>query len=211
MGHNSLSLYSRLRSPDSRLSSVSPPGIEPGLRPSHGRVLIQHTPRTRQVVGSSAKTGERRASAFLRTPDSALPSTSSTPPRNRTSSGRFEVCHAVHHTRRASLFTVARPGIEPGPTASGAVMLSGTTTGHRQYPDLDSNQDQDLRRVLCCPLHHRDARADDWIRTSIIRFTRPAPYSVEPRRQKQECKESNSARRFWRPLASQKHTPVNRL
>ena len=50
-------------------------------------------------------------------------------------------------------------------------------------------------------------RADDWIRTSMIRFTRPAPYSVEPRRHKQECKESNPARRFWRPLASQKHTP----
>ena len=27
-------------------SSVSSPGIEPGLRPSHGRVLIRHTPRT---------------------------------------------------------------------------------------------------------------------------------------------------------------------
>ena len=26
-------------------------------------------------------------------------------------------------------------------------------------------------------------RADDWICTSIIRFTRPAPFSVEPRRQ----------------------------
>ena len=51
-------------------------------------------------------------------------------------------------------------------------------------------------------------RADDWICTSIIRFTRPAPFSVEPRRQKQECKESNPAQRFWRPLASQKHTPV---
>ena len=51
-------------------------------------------------------------------------------------------------------------------------------------------------------------RADDWICTSIIRFTGPAPYSVEPRRQKQECKESNPAQRFWRPLASQKHTPV---
>ena len=24
--------------------------------------------------------------------------------------------------------------------------------------------------------------ADDWIRTSMIRFTRPAPFSVEPRR-----------------------------
>ena len=25
-----------------------------------------------------------------------------------------------------------------------------------QYPDLESNQDLDLRRVRCDPLHHRD-------------------------------------------------------
>ena len=55
-----------------------------------------------------------------------------------------------------------------------------------QYPGLESNQDQDLRSVLCCPLHHRDIRADDWICTSIIRFTRPAPCYVEPRRQYQK-------------------------
>ena len=91
-------------------------------------------------------------------------------------------------------------------------MLSTTPPGHQKHPSLDSNQVQDLRRVSCCPLHHWDVRADDWIRTSIIRpskstLSRPAPYSVEPRRQKQECKESNPAGRFWRPLASQKHTP----
>ena len=44
-----------------------------------------------------------------------------------------------------------------------------------QYPDLESNQDQDLRRILCCPLHHRDVRADDWICTSMSRFTKPVP------------------------------------
>ena len=95
-----------------------------------------------------------------------------------------EVCRAIHHTRRACS-RVARPGIEPGPTASEAVQCDPHTTGHvlsSRRPDLESNQDQDLRRVLCCPLHHRDTRADDWICTSIIRFTRPAPFSVEPRR-----------------------------
>ena len=30
----------------------------------------------------------------------------STQPRNRTSSNRFEVCHAVHHTRRAKSFFI---------------------------------------------------------------------------------------------------------
>ena len=97
-------------------------------------------------------------------------------PRNRTSSCSFEDCRAIRHTRRR--------------IAS-------------QYPDLESNQDLDLRRVRCDPLHHRDkfTRADDWICTSIIRFTRPPPFSVEPRRQKHECEESNPVRRLWRPLA----------
>ena len=58
-------------------------------------------------------------------------------------------------------------------------MLSATPSGRVEYPDLESNQDQDLRRVSCDPLHHRDVRADDWICTSIIRFTRPAPCYVE--------------------------------
>ena len=44
-------------------------------------------------------------------------------------------------------------------------------------------------------------RADDWIRTSIVRLTRAVPFSVEPRRQEQERKESNLVGRFWRPLA----------
>lgn len=39
-------------------------------------------------------------------------------------------------------------------------MLSATPPGHVSFsfqrPNLDSNQDQDLRTVLCCPLHHRD-------------------------------------------------------
>ncbi len=61
-------------------------------------------------------------------------------------------------------------------------MLSTTPSGRRQYLDLESNQDLDFRRVPCGPLHYRDTRADDWICTSIIRFTRPAPIWVEPRR-----------------------------
>ena len=55
------------------------------------------------------------------------------PPRNRTSSGRFVVCHAIRHTRRANV---------------------------TQYPDLGSNQDLDLRRVRCDPLHHRDVQSE---------------------------------------------------
>ena len=83
---------------------MSSPGIEPGLRPSQGRVRIRHTPRTFRA-------------------------NSVTPPRNRTSSCSFEGCRAIRHTRRATIM---------------------------QYPDLESNQDLDLRRVQCDPLHHRD-------------------------------------------------------
>ena len=47
----------------------------------------------------------------------------------------------------------------------------------------------------------RTIRADDWICTSIERFTKPPPFSIEPRRQhKQECKDSNPVARLWRPL-----------
>ena len=70
-------------------------------------------------------------------------------------------------------------------------------------------------------------RADDWICTSISRFTRAEPFSVEPRRHclgaiavldtlrarvgasvettawhvKHECEESNPVRQFWRLAA----------
>ena len=55
---------------------------------------------------------------------------------------------------------VARPGIEPGPTASEADMRSSTPTGHVfQHLDLGSNQDLDFRRVPCGPLHHRDSKS----------------------------------------------------
>ena len=161
---------------------VSRPGIEPDLRASRARVRIRHTPRTCSL--SAPRQGVEPHLAVPKTavrPSHSQGMLSSSPSRNRTWSNSFGSCHAIQHTD------------EP----------------KRQHPDLESNQDQDLRRVLCCPLHHRDTRADDWIRTSINRFTRPAPFSVEPRRQsKQECKESNPAWRFWRPLASQKHTPV---
>jgi hypothetical protein len=60
----------------------------------------------------------------------------------------------VRHTRKAQ---VARPGIEPGPRASEALVRSGTLTGHQfQYLDLESNQDLNFRTVLCGPLHYRD-------------------------------------------------------
>jgi hypothetical protein len=73
---------------------------------------------------------------------------------------------------------------------------------NKRCPRQESNLVFDLRRVACDPPHSenvgqlfqadvsgwkaRPTRADDWIRTSIIRFTRPAPFCFEPRRQSQE-------------------------
>ncbi len=64
--------------------SVSSPRVELGLRPSHGRVLIRHTPRTFCI---------------------------SAPPRNRTPSCRFVVCRAIRYTCRASVSTRTRTWI----------------------------------------------------------------------------------------------------
>jgi hypothetical protein len=93
---------------------------------------------------------------------------------------------------------------------------------YRNCLDPDSNQDQDLRRVRCDPLHHRDqfhlliicsssTRADGWIRTSIILITRQAPFAVLngkgratsalTKSTQHEREESNPVKRFWRPPA----------
>ena len=130
---------------------VSSPGIEPGLRPSQGRVRIRHTPRT---------------SCFRH----------STPPRNRTSSGSFEDCRA-----------------------------SSTLAGQQsKCPDLDSNQDHDLRRVACDPLHHQDklfnqSRRLDSHQHQPVYKTGASLFGHVGN--KQEREESNPVKRFWRPLA----------
>jgi hypothetical protein len=71
----------------------------------------------------------------------------STPPRIRTSSGSFEGCHAIQHTRGASCEFETKKHRQ--------LTLAARTL--RDCLDLDSNQDQDLRRVRCDPLHHRDS------------------------------------------------------
>jgi len=45
---------------------------------------------------------------------------------------------------------ITRPGIEPGPAASGTAVRSGTPTGC-EHPDLESNQGLGFRRALCGP------------------------------------------------------------
>ena len=109
----------------------------------------------------------------------------SAPPRNRTSSGSFEDCHAIRHTRRALVFKCLD---QESDLDLDLRRVLCDPLHHRdvfrQYPDPELNQDQGFRTALCVPLHHRDIfRADDWICTSIMRFTEPPPFSVEPRRQ----------------------------
>lgn len=108
---------------------VSLPGIEPGPRPSQGRMQIRHTPRTfafQYLADESNVVLElRRLPCESGTLARCL--FSGSPSRSRTwSRGLGNRC-ALQNTY--------------GP----------------QYPDLDSNQDPDLRRVRCNPLHHRDS------------------------------------------------------
>ena len=100
----------------------------------------------------------RRVACESGTPRGHLLSAS---PTNRTSSCSFEDCRAVPaHSQGDSLRVISRLGIEPGPGPSEGPMRSATPSGQNS-----------------------PSRADDWIRTSIDRFTRPAPFYVEPRRQ----------------------------
>ncbi len=82
--------------------SVSSPGVEPGLRPSQGRVrsatLRGHVSFQRPAEESNR--GTRAAG-----------------------SGSFEDCHAIRYTRRAFI-QVSRPGIEPGSGPSEGPMRS---------------------------------------------------------------------------------------
>ncbi len=100
----------------------------------------------------------------------------SAPPRNRTSSGSFEDCHAIRHTRRASCRKCLDQELNLDLDLR-RVLCDPLHHRDLQRPDLESNQDQGLRRAPCDPLHHRDrqTRADDWICTSIMRFTGPPP------------------------------------
>ena len=81
-----------------------------------------------------------------------------------------------------------------------------------QCPDLESNQDQGLRRAPCDPLHHRDrqTRADDWICTSMMRFTGPPPFLIEPRRQQARARGVEPRAAGLEPACSPRSRPVYR-
>ena len=145
------------RQPPCRLApapsnQVSSPGVEPGLRPSRGRVQIPHTPRTclRSVPCRGIE---------------PRPAVSRTAMRSSTPAGQHR--------------KVARPGIEPGLTASEAGVRSGTLTGHIFSIPTRSRTWTRALGVPCAirytigTINH--TRADDWICTSMMRFTGPLP------------------------------------
>ena len=98
-------------------------------------------------------------------------------PRSRTPSCSFERCRAIWHTRKATCFS--------------------------QYPDLDSNQGPDLRRVRCNPLHHRDSMYQEPTTgfAPVLACLQDRRLSMSSHVGKHECEESNPVGRFWRPLA----------
>ena len=77
--------------------------------------------------------------------------------RNRTWTSTFAGLHANPAHPEDVNFLAARRGVEPRLAVSRTAVRSGTLAGCvNQYPDLDLNQDLDLRRVQCDPLHYRD-------------------------------------------------------
>ena len=96
--------------------------------------------------------------------------------------------------------SVPRRGLEPRPTASKAVVHPSHPQGMpfniptwirtRAWTFGGSNA---IRYTI-----GTDSRADDWIRTSMIRFTRPALFSVSHVGNEHEREDSNPMRQFWR-------------
>ena len=109
-------------------SPVSSPGIEPGLRPSHSRVLIRHTPRT-----------------FRQAPCRGIE------PRPAVS----RTAMLVRHTRRAYI-SVSRPGLEPGSGRSDGPMrsLAPSRQPSNQGRRLDLHQHRAVYRTAASLFGH---------------------------------------------------------
>ncbi len=141
----------------------------------------------------------------------------SAPPRNRTSSGSFEDCHAVRHTRRASVSTRNRTWawtfgescailctIEAfsvptwSRTRAGAL---GEPRAIRYTIGTDTPEPTTGFAPACCGLQNRRLAVRPR-RLAAIALT-PGPCPASGRGEvdgKQECEESNPVGRLWRPL-----------
>jgi hypothetical protein len=161
-------------------SEETPVGVEPtwtGLQPVAVPSGSSVTPLQCPRQESNPAFDFRRV-ACVCPPHSEDSRTFNAPPRNWTSSCSLGNCRAVRHTRRA---TASRPGIEPGPGPSEGPMRSVTPS----------------RRIH---------RADDWICTSMMRFTKPPPrYSATSASRSAGSRTPCDG--FGDRLLSQEHTP----
>src|SRR5262249_33458539 len=111
----------------------------------------------------------------------------------------------IRHTPRTSLFQCLAEELNLVLQFRTLPCSSGTPARRFafQYPDLDSNQGPDLRRVRCNPLHHRDSLFQE----PTTGFA-PASTCLQDRRLSQsshvgkhEREESNPVRQLWRLTA----------
>jgi hypothetical protein len=118
---------------DPRLNARAASVVGRHLSPKYAFGCLQQNCR---ASSPGVEPGLRPSQSRVRSPTlrGRISHSSSAPPRSRTSSHSFEDCDAS--------ITPARRFVP-------------SVTVH--YPDLESNQDLDLRRVQCDPLHHRDA------------------------------------------------------
>ena len=107
---------------------ASSPGVEPGLRPSRGRVQIPHTSRT--CLRSAPCRGIEPRPAVSRTA-------------------------VLSGTPAGLLDRVSRPGLEPGPGASEAPMRSATPSGRTSKSRrLDLHQHRAVYRTAAFLFGH---------------------------------------------------------
>ena len=146
--------------------SVSSPGVEPGPRPSQSRV----------------RSATLRGQLLL----------INAPPRNRTSSGSFEDCHAIRHTRRAGR-SKCPPGLDTRPGLEPRILAPS------EGPMRSSYSHRDLRSAT--PSDNQGRRLDSHQHEPVYKTAAFLNRATSAINRKQECKESNPVRRFWRPLA----------
>ena len=159
---------------------VSSPGVEPGPRPSQGRVQVPHTPRTffsAPCRGIEPRLAVSRTAVLLRYTCRASVST-----RNRT-----------------------RAPTEGWSWTFGGSYAIRCTIETQNVPTWSRTRARALG--VPCAIRYTigtcfsRSRADDWTCTSMTRFTKPPPrYSATSAYRKQEREDSNPVGRLWRPL-----------
>ena len=157
------------------IPSVSSPGVEPGPRPSQGRVrsatLREHS--FQYPAEESNLVRQFRGLPCDPAHPQGLLSKCLDQDLNLDLDLRRVLCGPLHHR---DVF--------------------------KQHPDLESNQVQGFRKALCDPLHHRDKLPGPTTGFAPVWSSlQNCCLAIRPHRQlKQECKDLNPVGRLWRPL-----------